>query len=225
MFLRWTICLYAAALNCSVATGQLVSLPPTPTLTDIGHNLIVEFEVGGRSGYDPRPEWPRGASGVTVGVGYDCGYNSRTNILSDWRDLGSLPATRLSNTSGITGNRARDTLATVRDILVRWDTAIGVFDEVDVARTFALCQRTFDGFDDLRPNAQASLVSLIFNRGNGMSGPNRSEMRSIRNVTPKRDYEEIALQLRKMKRIWRGTAIERGMSRRREAEAVLMETK
>lgn len=228
MFLRRIVYLYLVALtisSCNVATAQLVALPPAPELTDIGHKLIIEFEVGGKAYYGEHPEWPRGASGVTVGIGYDLGYNSRTNILSDFRNLGNVSSRKLANASGITGLRARNYLPTVRDILVSWQIALGVFDEVDVARTFALCQRTFRSFDDLRPNAQASLVSLVFNRGNGMSGPNRTEMRATRDAAPKRDYDEMALQLRKMKRVWVGTNIYNGMARRREAEARLMETK
>ena len=248
MFLRWTICIYFAALiiGCRkqpsptghptpiplpkpIATLQpsptpFLALPSTPRLTKAGEDLIIEFEVGGPSEYDPKPEWPQGASGVTIGVGYDLGYNSRTNILSDWVALGNSATLRFANLSGITGTRARDRLSTVRDILVKWQIALGVFNEVDVARTYGLCQRTFSRFEELRPNAQASLISLIFNRGNGMSGPNRTEMRAIRDVAPNKDYAEMASQLRKMKRIWVGTSIYKGMARRREAEAVLMET-
>src|SRR3981081_336751 len=43
------------------------------------YELIIDFEVGGRSEYErtyQRPEWPQGESGVTIGVGYDLGYNT-----------------------------------------------------------------------------------------------------------------------------------------------------
>jgi hypothetical protein len=36
------------------------------------------------------------------------------------------------------------------------------------------------GFENLRPNAQAALVSLVFNRGSSMTGANRLEMRNLR---------------------------------------------
>ena len=39
-------------------------------------DLIVREEVGSQARYKHKyqhPEWPGGASGVTIGVGYDCG--------------------------------------------------------------------------------------------------------------------------------------------------------
>jgi GH24 family phage-related lysozyme (muramidase) len=74
----------------------------------------------------------------------------------------------------------------------------------------------------LHPNAQAALVSLVFNRGNSLVGERRSEMRAIRDAVARSDHREIARQLRAMVRLWRGTDIERGMTRRRNAEAALV---
>ncbi len=210
-----------------------ITLPPPPILTSAGqtlllstggHELVLEFETGGRSGYNPLPEWPVAASGVTVGIGYDCGYYSRGVILSDWQALIDHDKTRLAATSGVTGQRAKAKVMELRDIFVRWAIAVNVFDTVDVAREFASAKLAMPGFEDLRPNAQAALISLGFNRGWGMSGPNRVEMRAIRDLVPSRDYEGIANQLRKMVHVWAGTSIERGMTRRRFAEAALVET-
>jgi hypothetical protein len=69
-----------------------------------------------------------------------------------------------------------------RDVLVRWELASEVFNEVTVARFFALTKRTFPGVERLHPNAQAALVSLVFNRGNSLIGERRSEMRAIRAI-------------------------------------------
>jgi GH24 family phage-related lysozyme (muramidase) len=213
--------LAAVIAVCSGAslTAEIISLPPAPALTPAGHALILSFE-----GFDRRPAWPGGASGVTVGWGYDLGYYSRTVILSDWHELPCDPRIRFSEQSGLTRYAARDRVADLRDILI--DRAIGerVFDNVDVAREHANCRRAFPGFDDLRPNAQAALMSLTFNRGTSMIGDNRREMRAIRDLVPSKNYAGLAEQLRSMTRIWRGTTIERGMRSRRYAEAALMET-
>jgi GH24 family phage-related lysozyme (muramidase) len=99
-----------------------------------------------------------------------------------------------------------------------------VFDRVDVSRTWSQCVKAFPGFDELRPNCQAALVSLVFNRGASMVGNNRIEMRAIRDLTAKRDYDGIAGELRAMVRVWRGTDIYEGMYRRRYAEAQLVMT-
>lgn len=221
--LRTALLLHLAAVS---ALGQLVALPSPVQLTPEGRQLILNFEVGGGERYYnrllARPTWPGFASGVTIGVGYDLGFNSERVIRSDWNGLKDLD--RLAPLSGITGQRAKDRVAQIRDILIGWEHANAVFTAVTVTRFYQLCQRTFPGFDDLRPNAQAALVSLVFNRGNAMSGPQRTEMRTIRSLVPKRDYAGIAHQLRTMKRIWKGTDISEGMSRRREAEARLAET-
>lgn len=201
-----------------------VVLPDAPELTPAGHALILEFETGGQSGYDQHPEWPGGASGITIGVGYDLGYYSRTVINLDWHEIQPNPRARLSSVAGLSGSRARSVLATVRDISVQWPIAVDVFDNVDVAREFASAEHAMPGFDDLRANAQAAIISVGFNRGWSFSGPNRVEWREIRDLVPSRDYEGISLQLRKMVRVWRGTSIEAGMTRRRYAEAALVLT-
>lgn len=226
-----------AATSAPVAIPEkkkpVIVLPAPPPLTRLGESfllstggrsLVLEFETGGRAGYDPHPEWPGGASGVTVGIGYDCGYYSKTVILSDWQGLESNSRTRLSDTSGVTGQKARARKDEVRDIFVQWDLATDVFDRVDVAREFASARRAVPGFEDLRPNAQAAWLSLGFNRGWQMSGPNRVEMRAARDLVPGRDYEGMALQFRKMIRVWVGRDIFNGMRRRRYAEADLMLT-
>jgi GH24 family phage-related lysozyme (muramidase) len=201
--------------------AQLIGLPPAPALSPEGFQIILEFETGGESNYNPRPEWPGFVSGVTVGVGYDCGYNSAPVIRADWKKLEAAP--RLAATSGITGRAAKTKAAALRDVLVRWQLASEVFNEVTVARFYVLTKRTFPGLDRLHPNAQAALVSLVFNRGNSLVGERRSEMRAIRAAVARSDYREIARQLRAMVRLWRATDIERGMVRRRDAEAQLVE--
>src|ERR1039458_1533679 len=103
-------------------------------------------------------------------------------------------------------------------------SAYEVFNKIDVARTWSQCERAFPGFENLRANAQAAIVSLVFNRGASMTGDNRKEMRAIRDAVPKHDYTEMASQLRKMVRVWVGTDIYNGMKRRRLAEADLVLT-
>ena len=209
---------------------QACSSGPLPPLASVarvelspaGFALILEYETGGPKEYNPHPEWPGASSGVTVGVGYDCGYYLPAVIKSDWRALSAAP--RLAAVSGIKGPAARSKVADLRDILVSWQLATSVFSDVTVSRYYTLTARTFPGFEDLHPNARAALVSLVFNRGSSLAGPSRSEMRAIRDAVPKKDYAEIAHQLRAMIRLWRGTDISNGMARRREAEAKLVET-
>lgn len=226
MHTRASLLLCCLLLALAEARGQLIALPEPPPLTQAGHSLIVEFETGGKADYDrwPRPEWPQGASGVTVGIGYDCGYNSKEVIWNDWSDLEHPNAARLAATSGIRGAQAKPLAKDLADILIQWSLAMGVFDRVTVTRFWRLARQTYPGFDDLRPNAQAALVSLTFNRGSDMVGDRRYEMRQIRSCAARRDYEGMASWNRRSIRVWKGTSIYEGMVRRREAESALILT-
>lgn len=206
-------------------SGALIELPPAPGLTAPGRALIYEFEVGGRSGYDPRPEAPDArASGITWGIGYDAHQNAPSVIIADWAGLGKPKADRLAATHPYYGKTAQAHLHEVRDILVAWELASGVFDRIDVGREFAAAHRLWPGFDDLRPNAQAALISNGFNRGWSTTGANRIEMREMKRLVPLKDYAGIAVQLRKSSRVWLNTEIYNGLRRRRYAEAILCET-
>lgn len=211
------------ALVCRTS-GQLVGLPPQVELSPEGYQLILDFEVGGgKPYYDKflqRPEWPGESSGVTIGVGYDISTVSKNVFFGDWKALPESPLKRLSATQPFSGRAAIEPCRQVRDILIAWEIGKNVFDRVDISRFYALTKRAFPGFEDLHPNAQAALVSLVFNRGSGMSGSSRSEMRDLRDyAVPRQDYERMASDFRKMKRLWPNTE---GLRRRRDAEAELI---
>lgn len=203
----------------------LFAMPAAPasTLTDEGRALIIEFEVGGRSGYNPHPEWPEAASGVTIGIGYDLRFNSRAVIRSDWGALPARDLERLVGAQGLAGQEARARADALRDITIPWATALRVFEQTTVIKFDQLSRRTYPGYDILRGHAQDSLLSLTFNRGNNLVGERRRHMRRIAELSPRQDYDGMAGQERAMVTIWAGTPIESGMRRRRYAEAALME--
>jgi hypothetical protein len=199
---------------------------PRYALSGKGYQLILDFEVGGgKQYYDrylARPSWPGASSGVTIGVGYDLGYNSRNDILTDWRRLGS-DAERLADVNGATGARARGLVSRVRDILIKWDDAEQVFNDITINKFILLTKRAYPHFDELHADAQAVLVSISFNRGTSMVGDRRRELRSIKDLVPQKDYKGMAAQIRAMKRLWVGQGVD-GLLRRREAEARMMES-
>ncbi|MEG3850621.1 pesticin C-terminus-like muramidase [Microcoleus sp. herbarium19] len=189
--------------------------------------LILEFEVGGgREYYESflqRPTWPEGQSGITIGIGYDLGYNSIQVFNQDWHKLPDAEQQRLSNCCGLTEDAAKERLASVRDIIIPWELAWEVFNIVTVPKFYNLTKEAFPGFEQLPADVQGGLVSLVFNRGTSMQGNRRLEMRVVRDLVTKKNVSKIAEQIRKMKRIWLGTSIEKGMNRRRDAEADLIE--
>jgi GH24 family phage-related lysozyme (muramidase) len=196
-------------------------------------DLILEFEVGGGENYYNKflknPAWPEGQSGVTIGVGYDLGYVNKAEFSQDWKDLPKETFDRLYKVVGIKGYNAKNLIRGLKDITIPWDLALKVFNNKTVTKFWNLTKQTFPNFDNLPEDAKGGLVSLVFNRGNALEGDRRREMKLIRDgMKLVSNYDQKALtfianQIRNMKRIWIGGSIEKGMSRRRDAEAKLIE--
>ena len=175
-------------------------------------DLILEYEVGGGRAYYEKylsgPTWPGGASGMTLAIGIDCGYYTATEL---GKIFSFLPAKQYTSSNKNDGIR------------VTWDQAVSIFNTYTWPKFASLTDKAFPGADQLCDNAYGALVSLVFNRGSSLSGSSRSEMRTIRELVPKKDYKGIAEELRSMKRIWEGKGLD-GLLARREAEAKLVET-
>jgi len=198
-----------------------------------GIQLIIRFEAAGSEAkylqlHIERPTWPRGSSGVTIGIGYDLGYNSASQIRTDWSGhLDAQTIERLASCSGTTGAAAGSLITGLRDIIVPWSAAIAVFRERSIPHYMNLTTSAFPGVDAVDPRCQGALLSLVYNRGTRMTDRagfpgERKEMRAIRGLVPNKDYKQIASEIRSMKRLWIGTANEKGLSRRRDAEADLV---
>ena len=197
-------------------------------------DLILEFEVGGGEIYYNKflknPVWPGEQSGATIGVGYDIGYVNKTEFSNDWKDLPQKDFDRLYKVVGIKGYQAKELARRLKDIVIPWELGLKVFMNKTVKKFYDLTQKTFPNFDKLPDDAKGGLVSLVFNRGAAIEGDRRREMKAIRDIMARsQNFDEkilaqIADQIRKMKRIWIGGSIEKGMNRRRDAEAKIIET-
>lgn len=192
-------------------------------------DLILEFETGGRRYYElrlKRPTWPGASSGVTIGVGYDVGYRTAAQIRSDWR--GHLPPDEIAallSVRGLKGADAKRALPEIRGRVgpISWESAVDVFKRRTLPEFIGRTKRAFPGSDKLHPDAFGALVSLVFNRGEGMTGSRRLEMRVIRDLVTREDYLGIAQQIRKMRRLWDAKKL-KGLHRRRLAEAELVDS-
>lgn len=195
------------------------------TPNDATLRLILDYEVGGGQPYYDRhlrfPCWPGGASGVTIGIGYDLGYNVVQAFASAWADrIGQEKVVRLTPCVLIRGAAAAQLLETVRDVEIPWPDAWAVFQNVDVPGAWAQTLRAFPGVESLPANTQGALLSLVFNRGNSLSGPRRAEMLEIRGCVDRGDVAGIAEQITAMKRLW-AVGEDGGLLARRDAEAAL----
>ena len=220
---------FIAWLIIASVTFIAIALAPSPARAAIGcevnrpsAELITRWEVTSQARYDARyrrPIWPGGASGVTIGIGYDLGHQREPTIMRDW----SMHPDRivLSSAAGVTGDTARRLTPSMQHIIVDWTLAQTVFRTSTLVEYCNRARRAFGpGFVELPPNAQGALVSLVYNRGGAMNGPSRVEMRHIRDVCiPDGDTQCIARQLTVMCRVWAGSELYTGLCNRRRDEA------
>ncbi len=212
--------------------SKLEALAPAPApagsslqVSRRGLAKLVEFEVSSEENYEKklvRPTWPGGASGVTIGIGYDLGYNTPTQIGADWQ--GHLPdedVDRLVAVAGLKGSAAEAARAKVATVRVPLPAARVVFYTRTLPRYAADTRRAYPGAERLPADAQSAMLSLVFNRGTAMQGDRRREMREIVPLVAARDLTGIAARLRSMKRLWEALP---GLIKRREAEAILVES-
>ena len=189
-------------------------------------DLIIQFEVGGRNYYDKvlqKPSWPGGASGITIGLGYDLGYETEKQFLSDWSASLNLNfVNALRPLCGLTGEKARLMLrGEVLNVRVPYNIAYDVFVNKDIPRYFAMTKKIYPQLETLNEDTQGALVSMVYNRGASLAGDSRKEMKAIVDLVAKQDYHGIAEEIEKSKRLWEHKGLD-GLVLRREAEADLI---
>ena len=209
-----------------------VSVPPqaasTPAISDKAFDLILKYEVSSRTYYDhylSKPTWPGLSSGVTIGIGYDLGYNTSAQFSRDWSRhlMQSATFKRLAAALSVKGVRASALIKGFSDIRIPWDSSLHVFRTSTLPRFLDLTIRTYPGSEKLHPDILGALVSVIFNRGASLSGSRRKEMSMLREAVRVGDLSQIEMLIRQMKRLWVGTKF-RGLVQRRNAEADLVKT-
>ena len=160
-------------------------------------------------------------SGVTIGIGYDCGQVDAQTILSDWQDYIPLPqAQRLAATAGLTKQAALDESDNMQDIVIPIDAALKQWYDMvlpDFARKTA---GIYPNISNLHPYEQTCLISLVFNRGTSLTGDRRKEMRDLVDATNRGDDQAMGQLFRDMKRLWPDT---KGLRIRRDLEADFIE--
>jgi len=191
-----------------------------------GIDLIIQHEVGGRAYYDKKlqaPIWAGGESGVTIGMGYDLGFNSDKQFMLDWSGVINLNfINALRPTIGIKGIQAKAMLkGEILNVRIPYNTAYEVFVKSSLPRYYAMTKKIYPNMDLLNEDTQGALVSIVYNRGNKLEGDSRAEMRAIVDLIAKQDYEGIAEQIEKSKRLWEGKGLD-GLVTRRESEADLV---
>lgn len=220
---EWLSELEASPLETVQPGGAGSRTPISATAFD----LIVEFEVSSEAIYRRKYRgaiWPGGASGVTVGIGYDVGYATVAMLQGDFG--GKIPAgmlDALARTIGKTGAEARALAQGLAgQIDIPWDVAIAVHRDKVLPRWVGLVEHFLPNTGGLGPDSLGALVSLTYNRGASYTkaGERYAEMRAIRAHMAARAFGRIPGEIRAMKRLWPTVP---GLQKRREREARMFE--
>lgn len=196
-------------------------------------DLMVQEEVGAEYPGDTRyynkflihPTWPGGDSGVTIGIGYDLGYASAAQIKADWGDkVNGNHLVQLISAAGFKGQMAKKQIGPLmRQVTIPYDVALQVFISRSIPAAYKQALEVYPGLDKLNADTIGAIVSLVYNRGNKLTGPNREGMAALVSLIEKADYMGIAQTIEDMKHIWEGgTKSDDGLIERRVLEANLV---
>jgi hypothetical protein len=190
---------------------------------------IISFEVTSEEVYNKKyinPIWPGGDSGVTIGIGYDLGMNNRETIIMDWTGNVNLNSVSiLSNLAGITGQKAKESLTPlVKSVVVPYSSAYNVFVNNTLPRFCKAALKVYPGLDKLNPDTQGAIVSLVYNRGNKLTGETRTEMAELVDLIAKQDYVGIASAIARMQRIWANKGLDGLLTRRRIESRIVLDS-
>jgi hypothetical protein len=197
-----------------------------PPLTAAGVTFIARAEVASPSTYRQKyqaPCWPSPKSGITIGIGYDCQFVTEAQFRSDWTDtLSADTIDRLVPALGRVGSA--DLLAQVHQVTVPLGTGVMVFANRSLPKYLGQTRAIYPQVDHLEPACRTALVSLIYNRGNGLTDngdhQDRLEMRTIRDLLAAGRLDGVAGQFEAMTRLWDPAKLG-GLIQRRRAEATL----
>lgn len=192
-------------------------------------DLIIASEIGDEKRYnlkDKFPTLPGGASGITIGIGYDLGQgvDSVEEFVSDWTGIiDNTSIERLKVAVRANHTRAKQLLPSLKNIVIPLDAAKQVFYKKTLPKYAKTTIRAFPNVEYLYPDAQGAMLSLIYNRGASMKGDRRKEMLMLKQLIPTKNYVGMARSIRSMKRLWADDKNLRGLLIRRENEAKFVE--
>lgn len=197
-------------------------------ISDAAIKLIVDSEISDEATYRKmyqHPTWPQGQSGVTIGIGYDCGYVSETELHYDWS--GILPEDMISILQNkAVGHKGIEAQAVTHElyssVIVPWDAAMSEFKHIEVPKWINRVAKIVPNTTALSPDSLGALVSLSYNRGTSynLQGDRYREMRNIKALMASKRFSAIPEQFRSMARLWPNM---KGLRIRRMKEADLFE--
>lgn len=160
-------------------------------------------------------------SGVTIGIGYDCGQCSANKIKLDWQSVIPLNmVTALAKVAGLKKQNAVNSLSSLSMVDIPIEAALQVFYHTTIYDSAKEAARIYPALHQLNPVEQSVIVGLIFNRGAKLDGDRRTEMKQLVKAIEMDDDKAMGKLIRNMQRLWPDV---KGLRDRRNAEAALIE--
>lgn len=167
--------------------------------------------------------WPGGASGPTIGVGYDCGYETAESIKADWTGfIDDARIARIIPAAGIHGAAGHAFVDAHRnDITITWQESLNQFSARELPKWEAIVRANLPNTDELSGDSFGALVSLAYNRGPSFDAPGSryTEMRNIKAHMAVRQFDLIPGEFLSMRRLWPPATSD--LYKRRTHEALL----
>lgn len=245
----WRVCCVTPFVDFfDIPPGSLPEADPAKSFSSPGSALIAAWEQSGgdvkalRRVYNPLPHWPSSKSGLTIGMGYDLDHQNDGLLKKEWGSVLSPDAlAKLSDytpTLDVKGRPrpkkkkpSKAAVVATRDVVVRYEDAVKVYEEKVLPRYRAMANDAFPALPALDPYTEGAIISMVYNRGPSYTkkGDKRaSDLRKkhfmeIREAVFKHDTKAIAAVLRKMKSEHTDPSTKKGLHRRRDSEAKLIE--
>lgn len=184
-------------------------------------------EEDGNEGYYLRYEkgfsWPGGASGPTVGGGYDCGYSTAEQIEQEWSPyVDAARVAILKTAAGLTHAAGQAFVAQHRDaITITWAETLAQFKECELPKWEGVVRKYLPNTDKLSGDSFGALVSLTDNRGPSYdaAGDHYREMRNIKAHMAAEQFDLIPAEFLSMRRLWMPSTTD--LYKRRTHESIL----
>jgi len=177
------------------------------------------------------PYWPKGLSGITIGVGWDLGHHSRDELRKTWAELGQDKLTALEAAVGLKGQAAGAISQRLQTIEIPRDLSMRVLVRSLNEYYCPFVIQLFPGLEKLPTEVQVVFVSLVFNRGASMGHePDwrtakevdaRWEIREMRADVERENIFGIYIHLGTMKRLWEKSGPGGLRFRRRDEQALI----
>lgn len=223
--------IFLSIMGASVVVNDVIKDGLSLWVSQKAVDMIIYYECGDKSYYNKLlarptvPAWQTTQSGVTIGIGFDTGYNSKAEIRK--ATTGILPESSIKALESVSGMKGKNAyyngLPKVKNtVFVTYENAEKIFFRDSLPRFTKLTAGAFNLTPTrLSPHSNGALTSLVYNRGASLSNTSsRKEMRDIKYHLANKQDSKVPGDITAMKRLWAGKNLS-GLLKRRDAEAKL----